>query len=177
MDLLLAAYLLSSRVARRVALHLKPHPTYVSDATVQDVLDAIRSMRQSPGQDVRAAGLLLDEWLARHRLVLKPDYFWTLPHPAWDMPARLRRKLAGARLVISKGDANYRRLLGDRHWPFTTPFEQAVGYFPASLLALRASKSNVLVGLQPGQAEALAERDAGWVYSGRWGMIQFMEKR
>ena len=55
----------------------------------------------------------------------------------WEMPLELHRQLSTSYLVLSKGDANYRRLLGDRHWDFTTPFAQAVGSVPAPLLALR----------------------------------------
>jgi hypothetical protein len=173
LDLLLAAYLLGSGLARQVRLHLKPHPTYVSDATVQDVLISMAALRQSPRPPARAAGLALEGRLAQGRLALSPDYFWTSPYAGWELPSRLRRKLAGSRLVISKGDANYRRLLGDRRWTDEAPFSQVVGYFPAPLLALRVLKSDVVVGLRSGQAEALTARAADWRTSGHWGVIQF----
>ncbi len=171
-DLLLAAYLLGSGMAKRVVLHLKPHPTYVSDATVSDVMQTLAALR-TQGSALAEAGGRLDGWLSAARLALKPDYFWTSPYAAWEMPYRLKRSLSRARLVISKGDANYRRLVGDRHWPFETPFAQVLGYFPAPLLALRVCKSEVMVGLLPGQANSQAQRDANWLTDGRWGLIQW----
>jgi hypothetical protein len=49
-----------------------------------------------------------------------------------------------------KGDANYRRLIGDALWPHDTPFAHVLSYFAAPLLALRTLKSEVCVGLAPG---------------------------
>mgnify|MGYP001030630119 FL=1 len=171
-DLLLADFLLTSRAARRVRLHLKPHPTYVSDATPPDVREAVAAFHGQTGALGELGGRLLAH-LDSGRLQLSTDYFWTLPYAAWEMPSRLQQSLKRARLVILKGDANYRRLVGDRHWAFDTPFAQIVGYFPAPLLALRVSKSEVMAGLAPGQAEAVSRKDPAWLTNGKWGLIQF----
>lgn len=41
----------------------------------------------------------------------------------WAQPASLRSDLKqNSALVVVKGDANYRRMLGDRPWPFDAPF-------------------------------------------------------
>jgi hypothetical protein len=82
-------------------------------------------------------------------------------------------ELARADLVISKGDANYRRLLGDRHWAFTTPFDEVVSYFPAPVLALRTLKAEVACGLSAEQVEHLDNTHPDWLTSGEWGVIQF----
>jgi hypothetical protein len=37
------------------------------------------------------------------------------------MPDDVRPRLAEADVVLVKGDAHYRRALGDAHWPWTTP--------------------------------------------------------
>jgi hypothetical protein len=90
------------------------------------------------------------------------------------MPDDLYQELAAAHLVISKGDANYRRALGDAHWSATTPVTEIVGGFPAPIVFLRTCKSEVIVGLAPGQAEALTTRDPAWLVNGEWGMVQFV---
>lgn len=46
-------------------------------------------------------------------------------------------------MVFVKGDANYRRLIGDRLWPTDTPFPDVAGYFPARLCALRTLKAEL----------------------------------
>ena len=74
--------------------------------------------------------------------------------------------------VIVKGDANYRRLLGDAHWDPATPFDRAAAYFPTPLVALRTLKSELIVGLQPGQAARLTALDPEWMTNGRRGVVQ-----
>jgi hypothetical protein len=115
----------------------------------------------------------LQAHLEGNRLQLHTHFFWTSPLACWDMPADLASDLRLSALLISKGDANYRRLIGDRHWPDTLDFAQALHYAPAPLLALRVSKSEPVVGLCEGQAAALDQVDAHWRTNGRWGMIQF----
>jgi hypothetical protein len=77
-------------------------------------------------------------------------------------------------LVILKGDVNYRRLLDDCHWPPTTRLEDVTGYFPASFLTLRTLKGEIMVGLEPGQAEALSAADPTWLINGKRGVIQLV---
>jgi Damage-control phosphatase ARMT1-like domain len=69
------------------------------------------------------------------------------------MPQRLRDEFSGksvanpdsgsSAMVFVKGDANYRRLLGDRTWPLDTPFGDVVSYFPVPVCALRTLKAEV----------------------------------
>ena len=80
--------------------------------------------------------------------------------------------LAGADLVVVKGDANYRRLLGDAHWPPTASFARATRHFPARLAALRTLKAEIIVGLEPGEAERLRAEDPSWLVNGRRGVVQ-----
>lgn len=172
-DLVVADTLLRCGLAREVCLHVKAHPTFVSDALRQDVAWTLLALKSDEHFEVSALGGRLLSALDDGRLALRPDFFWTSPQPAWQMPADLRLVLGQADLVISKGDANYRRLLGDRDWPYTTPFEAIMAYFPAPILALRTLKAELVCGLQPGQAEATAAQDPDWLVAGRWGVVQF----
>jgi hypothetical protein len=92
-----------------------------------------------------------------------------------QFPASLRDDLARSGLVILKGDVNYRRLLGDRHWPHTTRLEEVAAGFPAPLLVLRTLKGEILVGLAPGQATALAAQDPTWLINGQRGLIHLCQ--
>jgi hypothetical protein len=85
--------------------------------------------------------------------------------------------LARSDLVVLKGDVNYRRLLDDRHWPHTTPLGKAATYFPAPFLLLRTLKSEIQIGLAPGQAESLTAEDPDWLINGRRGLIQYCDPR
>jgi hypothetical protein len=174
-DLCLADYLLNVIPDGCVRQHLKSHPTFVSDALVKDVLGTVDFLKRSSETGLATFAERLEGHLQSGRLQLKQDFFWTSPLEAWNMQPDLKRELGEAALVISKGDAQYRRLLGDRHWPYSTPLEKIVSYFPTSLVILRASKSEVMAGLKPGQAEELFQTDPEWMYNGRWGLIQLWQ--
>jgi hypothetical protein len=92
------------------------------------------------------------------------------------MPKYIFKELSASDLVISKGDANYRRLAGDLNWSPTTPFEDVVRYFPTSLLALRVLKAELALGLTPVQVSRLDDQDKDWKFNGQWAVIQFWRK-
>lgn len=174
-DLALADFLLNTKIATSIRFHLKAHPTFVSDATIKDIQQTVSVLASDPHPDVRALSQHLTSHLGDDLLHLQEDFYWNSPLSMWEMPAALRQELSGSDLIIIKGDANYRRLLGDRHWSLTTPFADVVRYMPASSVALRVLKSEVLVGLRLGQQEAMDREDPGWMFNGKWGMIQFVE--
>lgn len=170
-DLALAYFLLEAGLANTIRLHVKLHPTFVSDTIATDITTTLSELegRTETGRVSSGVRVLLDE----NRLQIVSDPFWTSPLPVWKMPEGLKTGLSRSSLVIFKGDANYRRLLGDLHWPFDTSFTEIVRYFPAPLVALRAMKSEIVSGLAPGQANDLLARDPEWQVNGRWGLIQY----
>jgi len=172
-DLVFADYLLTSGIAKTVRLHVKPHPTYVSDAMVKDVHNTLDFFEGDIDPQVNALGFRLVDYWNQERLQVRDNYFWTSPLPGWEMPLPVVQELSQSNLVISKGDANYRRLLGDLDWPYTTPFTDILTYFPAPIVALRTVKAELACGLQPGQAERVATLDPDWMIDGRWGLVQF----
>lgn len=170
LDLVLVDALLC-RLGASVVLHAKVHPTFVSDATEADLgafLDESRFAPRVPSG--RALFERLRSAFAAGRLRVTSHWFWNGPESLWDLPPELAAELAGARLVISKGDANYRRAVGDAVWPETTPFSEVTAYFPAPFLALRTLKSDPIVGLAAGAAEALDRADPSWRVNGRRGV-------
>lgn len=172
-DLALVDVLLGGSWADRVVLDVKFHPTFVSDVVPWDVREMMRALVEGEDEALQAWGRRLVAYADSGRLFLRQHPFWTSPLEGWKMPPDVRETLAEAALVISKGDANYRRLLGDRHWPYTTPFQAIMAYFPAPLLALRTLKSDLAAGLDSEQVRALEERDPNWDISGDWGVMQF----
>ena len=46
-----------------------------------------------------------------------------------DVAPDLYAELSQLKLIIFKGDLNYRKLVGDRDWPLSTTFTQAVSFF------------------------------------------------
>lgn len=172
-DLALVDFLLRTHLATEVLLHLKPQPTFVSDATIPDVLNTLDTFGKADAPTLRQLAQRLARALNEGRVVLSDHPFWGSGFFFHDLPADLRVTLARASLVICKGDANYRRLVGDCHWDPTTPFETVVAYFPTSVVAVRILKSEVIVGLRAGEAERHSAQDPAWWVNGTRGVIQF----
>lgn len=170
-DLVLLDHLLETGRAARVALHVKPYPYYVSDATTADVIDCLRRLVNSSG---RAAEIGRRLWLAmgNGRLTIRTNTFYCAPLSYHHLPADLAHEFATASITILKGDLNYRRLVGDCTWPATTPFAALSAYWPGPLAVLRTLKSDVIVGIT---GEALSTLDATgepWRTNGTRALIQ-----
>lgn len=171
MDLALSDFLLSNALASSITLHLKPQPFFVSDAMAADVMDSIHALRNLPAP-LAGLGHRLSQYLDDVRLVLDTHWFYPTGLFYFQMPDDLIDRLREANLVILKGDANYRRLLGDAHWQPEYPFDDATAYFPTPFVALRTLKAEIIVGLEDGLAQQLNAQDADWRVNGRRGVIQ-----
>ncbi|MFE1753806.1 damage-control phosphatase ARMT1 family protein [Streptomyces anandii] len=171
-DLLLLAHLLEHGLARRAVLHVKPHPYYVSDATTADVVDAVRRLTAARGAAARY-GRFLWSAMGDGRLTVRAHPFSCAPLPYAEMPGDLREQFADGTLTVFKGDLNYRRLVGDRRWPATTPFADVTAYFPGPVAALRTLKSEVITGLDVTTEAALDSEEGGrWRTGGTHALIQ-----
>lgn len=104
------------------------------------------------------------------------EKFWTEPYTFDEIKKRdpsLYAKFSEAILVIFKGDLNYRKLLGDINWEYTKDFAEALREFkPTNVASLRTIKCDICVGLAPGQAEEVEEKDKDWLFTGKYGLIQ-----
>ena len=172
-DLLLARWLLARGHASHVELVVKPAPFYVSDATAPDVDLTLAALTQDPSTALGRLGRDCLRHMVTGKLSVRPDAFWSSPLAAWEMPAARRAALAAARLVVVKGDLQYRKLLGNRRWPHATPFADVVRGFPAPLLSCRTLKAPLVVGLSDGAVAALDATDAEWRVNGTRGTVHF----
>ncbi len=171
MDLALVDFLLSHRLVRRVIMHLKPQPFFVSDAMVSDVTAALEALRHG-GERTEALRVRLGDYLRTGHLVLTTHWFYASSLFYFEMPEDMRAQLAAADFVILKGDVNYRRVLGDAHWPVNTPFERITAYFPAPFANLRTLKGELIVGISEEHAAQLSRLEPDWMVNGRRGLIQ-----
>ncbi|MFI5775702.1 damage-control phosphatase ARMT1 family protein [Nocardia sp. NPDC051570] len=171
-DLVLIDHLLTEEAVARVALHVKPRPYFVSDATMTDVLATLRVLRESTTAEARRIGGRLWEAMRTERLIVRDHQFFCAPLSFHDMPADLAAEFATAAMTVAKGDLNYRRLVGDRHWPPATPFADLTGYFPSPVTALRTLKSDVAVGLTDTQVRDLDATGTSWRTDGAHALIQ-----
>lgn len=172
-DLGLVDILLRSNLTKKVILHLKAHPTFVSDVIEKDLQLTINYLKSSSFSAVSSLGKRLEGYLEGNQIIAKADFFWNSPLAMWELPDRLISSLSKSSLLISKGDANYRRLLGDRQWDFTLPFHTVVDYLPAPLAALRTLKAELAVGLDLDQIQQVYNLDPDWLVDGKWGVVHY----
>ncbi|MBN1933641.1 MAG: protein-glutamate O-methyltransferase family protein [Anaerolineae bacterium] len=175
LDLRLADFMLQTGIAREVRLHLKRMPFFVSDAMIRDLDHTLDRLSESSSQGATLA-LRLQRMIERGQLTVRDDPFWSTCFSFHQMPPRVREELAASCLVLFKGDVNYRRLLDDRHWPHTAHLAEIAADFPAPFAALRTLKGELIVDLQPGQAEAFAQQDPTWMINGKRGVIRFVNR-
>ncbi|TVR04905.1 MAG: DUF89 family protein [Spirochaetaceae bacterium] len=161
-----------------VILHVKSHPTYVSDTTVPDFHTTVQHAQTHRSAPVRALGERIKEAFEAGRIRLAPDEFWCSTWFLTDMPGRVQRAFAGGRMVIIKGDFNYRRVMRDTIWPPDITPHDAMGDVPPTppLLLLRTLKSDVVTGFPRAAAEELNRDDPSWRVNGRRGVIQLIER-
>jgi hypothetical protein len=174
LDLVLADFV-SKKLGVPVVLHVKMHPTFVSDATADDLLGfaglrADKTRFEPRSAQARAFVERLRRSIESGKFDVVSHAFWNGPSSLWELPWDLERDVGPARFVVLKGDANYRRAVNDALWLPETPFADVLSYFPAPLLALRTLKSDAVVGLRPGQASELDRIDPTWRVNGKRGL-------
>ena len=172
LDLRLADFLVQTGLAR-VRLHLKRMPFFVSDAMIRDLEHSLDRLDASSSSGAALASRLRGA-IEAGEITLRDDPFWSTCLSFHQLPARIERELSASRLVLLKGDVNYRRVLDDRHWPNTARLADIAAHFPAPFAVLRTLKGELIVDLEPGQAETLSSIDQTWMINGQRGVIQFV---
>jgi uncharacterized protein with ATP-grasp and redox domains len=173
-DLALAAFLIEHGWAHQVVMHLKAQPFFVSDAMPADAQLTIDLMQAHPDAAVQALGKRLAKCQESGCLIFLSDPFWNSFYFFTELLPHIKDELQRSDLTIIKGDANYRRVIEDRHWPHTTPVEEINHDLPRPFLLVRTMKAELAAGLQPGQAEQLFEEDPNWLTNGIRGVIHLV---
>ncbi|KAH3899871.1 putative methyltransferase SCDLUD_004170 [Saccharomycodes ludwigii] len=201
-DLLLALFLLDTRIVDKVVFHSKDIPYMVSDVMnkdltilLNDLMDPSFFPRNDNTNDDPFTFLAdhVIEYLNSEKIIIKDDPFWTNYFDYWSIDSNSEGSAiynefieSKTSLIIFKGDLNYRKLTGDRRWDRTTPFKAAIGPLSHNglpILSLRTCKADVVVGLSDGVDEKLCkewealghEYGSWWCSSGKWAVICFSE--
>ena len=142
---------------------------------MRDTVEHFANLDASQFPCAKASGEIWQEFLESGAWQCHEDNFWVQPYAMWEMTEPLRTDMEErCELAFVKGDANYRRLLGDRMWDFTTPFTDVVGaYFPCPVCALRTLKAELGCGMDADQVEKAKALDDNWLVNGRFGVVHF----
>jgi len=176
-DLAFIRYLLESGLAKSITFYLKNQPFFVSDAMPEDLDYVLKVLESSKTPATRKLAAEIKTWIQSGIITVEAPPFLATSREYHRLPDSLKSQLGAFDLAILKGDANYRRLIGDRYWNPTTAFEEVASYFPTSLVSLRTTKAELIVGLSQEQLDDLNQNaEANWMFNGDRGMISFMNK-
>lgn len=175
-DLILAEQLISQGVAKTVVLHAKKAPTFVSDATIADINYLCYFLGKEPDQNLITFVKGIELYMQSGAITIRDDAFWNTPLHFYDMPTELYSELQKSDLIIFKGDANYRRVFGDKELPVHFKMEDMTQYLPSSALAIRIFKSEIVAGLDPGRVSSMRTIDQQWLTNGKYGIIQMVKR-
>lgn len=176
-DLAFIDILLQKNLAQSITCYLKNQPFFVSDALLKDLYKTIDFLASSSAPECKNLAERLTHVIKSGKMIIETPPFLTTSRAFCEMPEALKSHIRNHDLAILKGDVNFRRLVGDRHWDSTTPIEIAAGYFPTTFLSLRTLKSELIVGLTREQLNKLEiHAEKNWLINGKRGMITFLEK-
>jgi len=176
-DLSFIDYLLESDLVDSITCYLKNQPFFVSDAMAKDLERTLYLLKASQSEKDRDLAERITHAQKSGQIKYETPPFFAFGRMFRQLPKILNDHLSSHNLVILKGDVNYRRLMGDRHWPPTTPIEKAAGYFPTNVLSFRTLKAELVVGLDEDTLRFLdTEVENDWRINGKRGMITFLEK-
>ena len=176
-DMCLADFLLSNKLVETVVLHAKRQPFFISDVMPRDIDFTLQQLLAHPNADSAASGKRWQDHLDQGRMEIRTETHWVDGLSHWEMDDALYEDLEQSALLISKGDLNYRRWIGDLEWNYDTPFADVVRYTPAPLLCLRTCKAPVACGISAEKTTRLDKLEPDWNTSGRYGLIQFHNPR
>ena len=77
--------------------------------------------------------------------------------------------------MIVKGDANYRRLLGDRQWPLDIDSNDVLSYWHVPCCALRIFKAEIGCGITEEAQQRAARSDSKWQVSSNGELFNWEE--
>ena len=177
-DLAFIHYLLKSGLAKSITFYLKNQPFFVSDAMPEDLDFILGALESSESEITGKLAADIQAWIRSGVIAVEAPPFLSTSREYHRLPESLKNQLGTFDLAILKGDANYRRLIGDRHWEPTTAFEEVTAYFPTSVVSLRTLKAELIVGLTKEQLNEFQQHaEWNWMFNGNRGMISFMQKQ
>jgi uncharacterized protein with ATP-grasp and redox domains len=171
-DLLLAHCVLKKTAVKKIKLHFKAFPYFVSDSMISDFKFLLGQLAADEGAKKFCAAIR--DYVDSDALVLMEHAFWSDGDLYCNMPEDIKADLAASDLLVFKGDLNYRRLIEDRYWDWTTDTRKLVEYLHNNILIIRILKSEIQAGLN--NAVVPSYENTEWMYNGKYGMIEFCPK-
>jgi hypothetical protein len=141
---------------------------------IEDFHFTLDYLAQDINVDVQSFAKRWQKYITDGLWKLDKDLYWNSPEPFWEgMPPRIKSQIASAIITFVKGDAHYRRVHGDLHWPYTLSTALLASYFPGPFVMLRTLKSEVITGLSDETLNSVKD-EPGWLTTGKFGVVQLI---
>ncbi|MGL1889431.1 MAG: damage-control phosphatase ARMT1 family protein [Reichenbachiella sp.] len=164
-DLLLANHIVSNYRCK-IILHIKTSPIFVSDTIQEDIDQLLSTVNDSKSKE-----LILDN-IKNKRIEIKTNPFWVAPKHFTTWQGELA--LGEHDIIISKGDANYRRFFEDRQFSPSTTSQALTSYLTHSTFCIRTLKSEIQTNIPPSELIKLNQTHGNWMTNGEFAVIQHL---
>ena len=169
-DLILAEFLACS--GHQVTLHAKSDPMFVSDVIESDIKIILEYLRAHGNTNLNNVAEDISYYIDEGGIQIMSNIFWNLPKYFNEMPTDLSSHFGRSDLLIFKGDANYRRIFGDRVIPHHRSPNDLAAYLGVTSFAIRTLKSEILLGIDEGMVKDIEAKEKNWLTNGQFGIIQ-----
>lgn len=196
-DILLGCYILSKTNIKEINYHVKKVPIFVGDTTINDeakiddvspVVDLLKEIDifkdaivdNSPhaytytvnGCEKTLRFTAEDTWSQPNEFYMPKDTCSQYDEPKIAKEFNAWNEDENVKLIILKGDMNYRRLVGDRLYDLGDTIENKIRYVNRPILILRSFKSSVILDVE---AKKQKRWKPNWRTCGEFGIIQFVK--
>lgn len=187
-DYCLVEFLHSSLLPKEkctVVFHVKKMPWFVSDTMIPDIewMEKFISESDQCSSELKQVSKTFGTNFKQGCWIVREHDFWTLPQDYSEMSnvaPELYREFCQSDLLIFKGDLNYRKLVGDLQWNFTTPFRDSLRKFQpnTALCSLRTVKADVVVGIDSQTVQRIhSDFPEHWMENGEYALIHFLNNK
>ncbi|UXP31166.1 damage-control phosphatase ARMT1 family protein [Reichenbachiella agarivorans] len=166
-DLMLVNHLVD-RYGHQIKLHIKSAPIFVSDVIQSDIDNLLSLLAAHGAKDFADA---ITNKIEQEQIIVQANPFWTSPQHFSQLPVDL---ITPHSLLLSKGDANYRRFFEDRIIPSTQPSASLIKYLKHPTYCIRTLKSDIQTGLTEVQCITLDSQEIDWKVNGTRAVIQML---
>lgn len=169
-DLLLVQQILLQEQSKKIKLYPKMLPVFVSDTTAGDIRHLLHFLSKSEHAGLQQLADQLQAQMERGMIEVIAEPFWNSPNHFTRLPDQMKAHIRPNDVVISKGDANYRRFFEDRKIP--ADYRGDVAAISANQFAIRTLKSEIVAGLDLTTITSLQDDDPSWMVNGKYAVVQ-----
>ncbi len=171
-DLVFMDLLLRNNYSNKFVYHVKNYPYNITDTTIEDVMWAVTYLKESKITYHRNLGKRIENFMNCKRLILTTYPYSTLGFDQELSWGGINNLFEKTDLLITKGDFNYRKVVGWFYWTSQHKLEDVLGYLNVPILIIRTVKNEVLLGVEnTPNLKQLETNTKDWWKKGIGGMI------